>query len=118
MNRDREWVEDIQEALLLIESYLSPDLPAFLVDRKTQDAVIRQFAVIGEATKRLSQTVRERYDNIPWRKVAGLRDLVIHDYDGIDARILWKITQEDFSELKKTIQQMLDDLAESPSRET
>jgi uncharacterized protein with HEPN domain len=62
----------------------------FVADEKTKSAVLYKFAVMGEATKRLPDQVREQYPDIPWRSIAGLRDKVIHGYIGVDYELLWE----------------------------
>jgi uncharacterized protein with HEPN domain len=62
---------------------------------RDQDAIIRRFTVIGEATKRLSAELRDRHPDIPWRKMAGLRDIVVHEYDDIDIHIIRDIVEID-----------------------
>jgi uncharacterized protein with HEPN domain len=59
-------------------------------DNKTRSAVLYKFAVMGEATKRLPDRIREQYPDIPWRSIAGLRDKVIHGYIGVDYELLWE----------------------------
>lgn len=66
----------------------------FLVDFKTQCAVLQQIIVLGEAAKRLSAEFRARHDQIPWSSIAGLRDRCVHGYDQVDLEIIWQVTQE------------------------
>lgn len=63
-------------------------------DRKTQDAVIRNLEIVGEATKNLSTSLITKYPEIPWKKLAGLRDKIIHHYFGINYDILWQVKEE------------------------
>jgi uncharacterized protein with HEPN domain len=72
-----------------------------------QDAVIRQLEVIGEATKNLSPDLRSRHSDIPWRRIAGLRDVLIHDYMGVRLAAVWEVTQTDLPVLKKQIRNIL-----------
>ena len=69
-----------------------------------QDAVIRNFEIIGEVTKNLSMDFREKHPEIPWKKIAGMRDILIHDYLGIDNITVWNTIETDLPELKRTLQ--------------
>jgi uncharacterized protein with HEPN domain len=67
-----------------------------------------QLEVIGEATKKLSDELRSKYNEVPWRRIAGMRDVLIHDYMGVDLNAVWAATQKDLPELKHKIEVMLD----------
>ena len=83
--RDRSNLVDILEASRLAGTFIAnTTLDEFLVDPMRQSAVIRQLEVIGEATKRLSQECRDEHPDIPWKQMAGMRDILIHAYDHID----------------------------------
>ena len=90
-----------------IESYISVGHEVFLTTSHWQDAVVRQLEIIGEATKRLSEDLRSRHPQIPWRRIAGLRDVLIHDYMGVDIEKVWLITQHELPKLKKVIAEIL-----------
>jgi len=89
---DKDCLIDMQEAARRIGAYIGAmPYEAFLGDTKTQDAVIRNLEVIGEATKNLSEELRARYSDTPWRSMAGVRDRLIHDYFGVNLDIVWHI---------------------------
>ncbi len=75
--------------------------------------MIRQLEIIGEATKRLSADLRSQYPEIPWRRIAGLRDVLIHDYMGVDIAAVWQITQKDLPPFKEQVQMILLDMGET-----
>ena len=72
----------------------------FAGDKKTINAVIRSLEVLGEATKHIPTSFRKKYPDIPWSKMAGMRDVLIHDYMGVDLMTVWKVSQERLPELK------------------
>jgi uncharacterized protein with HEPN domain len=71
------------------------------------DAGIRQLEIIGEATKRLSKELCPQHPEVPWRRIAGLRDVLIHDYMGVDIKVVWEIKQKDLPGIKKSVQEIL-----------
>ena len=94
-------IDDIWEAIERIEMYtggMSED--TFLADRRTSDAVVRNLEIIGEAASRLPSDFTQRHGTIEWAKVVGLRHRIVHDYFGIDLRIVWQILQRDLAGLK------------------
>jgi len=98
------FLDDIKEAAGKIRKYTTGmTYEEFLADEKTQDAVIRNFEVIGEATKNLPTELRNRYSAVEWRQVAGLRDVMAHGYYRIDRQIVWEIVTEKIPGFRKDI---------------
>ncbi len=95
-----------------IEQYIRDGEEAFLTDPKTQDAVIRNFEVIGEAAKRVPDDYRARHPEIPWQLMAGFRDVLIHAYEGVDVRRVWAIATRDLPVVKAAIAAILPPLEE------
>ena len=79
-------------------------------DKKTVHAVLRSIEVMGEATKRIPQPFREKYPDIPWKKMAGIRDKLIHEYFGVDLEIVWSLIKEELPLVKPGVQKVMDDL--------
>lgn len=93
---DAAVIQDIKEAINRITYYTSQmEYEDFLQDYKTQDAVIRNIEILGEAVKLLSDEARGNYPNIPWKDIAGTRDKLIHDYFGVNIDIVWNIAKNE-----------------------
>ncbi|HBQ21204.1 MAG: hypothetical protein A2Z91_00355 [Deltaproteobacteria bacterium GWA2_38_16] len=107
MKEHQVYLQHIIDAIQKIESYVSVGKDVFLSTSHWQDATIRQLEIIGEATKQLPEDFRSKYPNIPWKRIAGLRDVLIHNYLGTDITTVWEITQKNIPELKKQIQTIL-----------
>lgn len=75
----------------------------FLKDTQIQDAVMRRIEIIGEAVKNVSQEVKDKYPDIPWKQMAGMRDILIHEYFGVDLELTWKVAKEDILVLRNKI---------------
>lgn len=104
------YLSNIQECIEAIESYTLDGKEIFMQTRMIQDAVIRNFEVIGEATKKLSPEFRAKYPEVPWRIIAGLRDVLIHDYLRVDLEEVWGIIVNDLPNLKTAIDKIVRDL--------
>ena len=109
MPRDYKiYLEDILEAIDRIRRYIAGlSLKTFSSDQKTLDAVVRNLEVIGEAVKKVPDEVRLKYPLVDWKKIAGLRDILIHEYFGIDAEIIWDILQSKLPPLEEQILNIL-----------
>lgn len=108
MTKDpRVYLAHILERAERIERYIRDGEAAFLSDQKTQDAVIRNFEVIGEAAKRVPGEYRARHREVPWQLMAGFRDVLIHGYEGIDLGRVWSIATRDLPAVKTAIAAIL-----------
>ena len=111
--RDRDYLADILEAIERATGYAAGlTHEQFLADRRTQDAVVRNLEVIGEAAKNLSRELRARHPEVPWKVLVGVRDRMIHHCFGIDYETVWQIVQEDFPGLLSQIEGILVTLPE------
>src|SRR3990172_3006254 len=105
---DEDFLTDIQESIHRIRTYTDGiTYEQFLGEIKTQDAVIRNFEIIGEATKRLSIRLREEYTNVPWKSMAGIRDRLIHHYFGVNLDIVWDIVTIELPLLESQVREIL-----------
>lgn len=111
MKRDpRPSLNDILASINKIDDYLAEiayDKDKFFEDAQKQDSVIRRLEVIGEASKRLKNEFKQKFQKIPWKKMAGMRDVLIHGYDQVDLELVWVVVVEDLPALKKPIRQIL-----------
>jgi len=106
MQRDDAYLLDILEAARLVVRYVSDKpLDEFKEDVQCQDAVIRRFILIGEAANRISPETLERYPQIPWREMIDMRNLVVHDYEGIDLLIVWDTAHQDLPKLIRSLEE-------------
>lgn len=113
MKRDiRVYVEDILEAIEKIEEYMK-GLNAdedFYNNTQLQDAVLRRLEIIGEAVKNIPQEFKGRYLDIPWKQIAGMRDILIHEYFGVNLKRALKVVKEDLADFKIEILRIKEDL--------
>ena len=103
-------LNDIRQAIDRIEQYIKNlSFDAFSDDQKSVDAVVRNLEIIGEAASRLPDEFKEKYSEIEWYKVVGLRHRIVHEYFGIDLEIIWQILQKDLPELRQKITRVMGD---------
>ena len=109
MPRDyKVFLDDVLQAIIKIREYTAGFSPAKLAgDTKTFDAVVRNLEVIGEAAKAVPETVRLQHPEVDWKRISGLRDILIHQYFGVDAQIICDIIQNKLPTLEQQIRAML-----------
>ncbi|MBI3977539.1 MAG: DUF86 domain-containing protein [Chloroflexi bacterium] len=114
MRDDRLYLIHIAERIQRIESFTQHGRETFMQSLLLQDAVIRNFEVIGEAARHLSQQLTQSHPEVPWRQVAGFRNLLIHDYMGVSLTQVWEIVERDLLDLKRHVEAILQDVEGRP----
>ena len=114
MKDDRIYLLHVRDAIQHVFEYTVTGKENFFADRKTQDAVVRNLEIIGEATKRVSQTLKDAHPEISWKPIAGMRDKLIHDYFGINLQLVWDVVERDLPVLELKLAQLLESLGEKP----
>lgn len=113
MRKDpRVYLAHILERIDRVREYTIQGRDAFFSDRRTQDAVIRNFEVIGEAAKRIPEEYRKAHPTIPWRELSGFRDVLIHQYEGVSIAEVWQIVEKNLEPLRQAIMAILPPLDE------
>ena len=109
MPRDyKQQLDDILQAITFIREYVKDmDYKAFEADRKTQDAVIRNLEIIGEAARTMPDEVRDKASEIEWYKIIALRNILIHEYFGVNLKIVWDVIQNKLDAVESTCQRLL-----------
>lgn len=106
----RVYLEDILSAITRIEQYTVKGKKHFLTNVLVQDAVIRQLSIIGEAANKVPANVKRKETTIPWKKIVGMRNIIIHDYAETDIPTVWDTVKKDLGVLKKAVAALLQEL--------
>jgi uncharacterized protein with HEPN domain len=104
---DRFYLRYILDCIRRIEEDTAGGPAAFHASRTSQDAVARNLQVLAESTQRLSDELKSRWPQVEWTRIAAFRNVLVHDYLGLDMARIWTVTQRDVPELKKSVEQML-----------
>jgi uncharacterized protein with HEPN domain len=108
VNEDLAYIEHILDCIAKIEAYTENlDIEDFVKNNLVIDATIRNFEVIGEATKMISENLKQSYFEIPWKEMTGMRDKLIHDYLGVDVDVIWETIQDDIPLLKEFLNKII-----------
>jgi uncharacterized protein with HEPN domain len=103
------YLQDILDSIDRIESYAT-DADAFRAQPMAQDAIVRRLEIIGEAVKHVPESVRAAHPEVPWRQAAGMRDVLVHDYFGVDLDLTWGVVERELPRLKAQIANVLHQL--------
>ena len=99
------YLEDISESIAQIEKYTKKaNQKMFINDVQLQDSVIRRLEIIGEAVKNIPLSFKNKHPEVPWKEIAGTRDILIHEYSGVNIERIWKTIKKDIPDLKKKIE--------------
>lgn len=118
MRNYRLYLKDIFEAMGAVQTFVEGmNFDAFIADDKTTSAVVRKLEIIGEATKNVPEEIRQKYPQVPWKQMAGMRDWIIHGYFAVNYFVVWETTVELIPPLQPIIAQILKDLEERQTHE-
>jgi len=106
MKKDLDYLDHILECPEWIQRFTDEGREAFFRDRKTQSAVLRELQTLAESTQRLSNSMKNRHSEIPWSNIAGFRNVLVHDYLGINLERVWEIMERDLPPLQAAIKVM------------
>lgn len=113
MSRDETYLRHVIECIERINANVASGYGAFLESHTLQDAVLRNLQTLAESTRRLSDEVKEEHPEIPWREIGRFRNVIVHDYLGIDLAAVWTIIHRDVPQLEQVVRRMLTDLEQS-----
>ena len=105
--RDRLYLEHILDSIRRIEEYTRHGRETFFAETLIQDAVVRNLQLIGESAKRLSPTLKASATGVPWKSIAGLRNVLVHDYLGVDLERVWNIVDSDLRAVRDAVETVL-----------
>jgi uncharacterized protein with HEPN domain len=108
---ERTYLTHAIEAIDAITDYTADGQKAFFSDGKTQDAVIRNIEIIGQAVKGISDDTRALEPDVPWRQIAGMRDKLIHEYFGVDLVLVWDVVERELPILRPQLEKLRERLA-------
>ncbi len=114
MKDDRLYLIHIRECIGRIQSYTQPGEQAFFADTMAQDAVLRNLHTLAESTQRLSEALKTKYPATDWKSIAAFRNVVVHDYLGMDIKQVWDIVEHDLPDLLREVESILKNLDEIP----
>ena len=103
---DRVLLDHIRECIERIQKYTSGERSVFFESHLVQDAVVRNLQTLAESTQRLSEEIKDNERGVPWRAIAGFRNILVHGYLGIDLEVVWSVVEKDLPELSSAIERM------------
>jgi uncharacterized protein with HEPN domain len=115
MKDERLYLDHILERIERIEEFTQDGRDALMRSKLIQDAVLRNFEIIGEASRKISVELRQRYPDVPWQRMADFRNVLIHDYDNVNLTLVWRVIENELPVLKPRIKEIIRKLDEEMS---